>query len=74
MTSKPESVESPDRLDAVSAEDGELSPISNKLASTTPFTSNRSGVDTAETSEFDSFFGGRDSTQSPIEQHETGRC
>ena len=73
MTSKPNSVESSDKLDAASAEDGEISPVSNKLASTTPFTSNRSGtVDTAETSEYDSFFGGRDSTQSPLE-HEAGR-
>ncbi|GFR68898.1 tetratricopeptide repeat protein 16 [Elysia marginata] len=68
MTSKPDSVESSEKLETASAEDGELSPASNKLASTTPFTSNRSG--TAETSEYDSFFGGRDSTQSPIE-HET---
>ncbi|GFN88430.1 tetratricopeptide repeat protein 16, partial [Plakobranchus ocellatus] len=68
MASKPDSLVSSERLDAASAEDGELSPASNKLASTTPFTSNRSGtVDTAETSEFDSFFGGRDSTQSPLE-------
>ncbi|KAK3728661.1 hypothetical protein RRG08_041846 [Elysia crispata] len=68
MTSKPNSVESSDKLDAALAEDGEISPVSNKLASTTPFTSNRSGtVDTAETSEYDSFFGGRDSTQSPLE-------
>lgn len=71
MASKPNSIESSEKLDTASAEDGELSPVSNKLASTTPFTSNRSGtVDTAETSEYESFFGGRDSTQTTLD-HDT---